>query len=120
MSRITSRVKSTVEKCIAEYGDEITIIDRNNNRYETQAIARRPVYIQTLDATYHEYYFLMSRGEFDRITNLIGGKEATPPAWFGDEAIVYDGETYVLRESEPWEYYDGERQVVRIWGALKK
>ena len=119
MSRITTKVKNTVEKAIAEYGDEITIIDREGNQYQTTAIARRPVFLQTIDATYHEYYFLMSRGEFDRITDLLG-MDTTPPAWFGGEQILFDGQTYILRRTEPWEYVDGTRQAVRLWGTLKR
>ena len=119
MSKITNKVKSTVAKCIDEYGDEIIIIDRNNNQYKTNAIARRPTFMLTEDATISEYYFLIAVGEFERIRSAIG-KEATPPPFFGNEVIIYEGQTYVLRKSEPYEFYDGTRQVVRLWGTIKK
>ena len=119
MSKITAKVKNTVAKCIDEYGDEIIIIDRNNTQYTTNAIARRPTFMLTGDATVSEYYFLLAVGEFDRIRDSIG-KDATPPPFFGNDVIIFGGQTYVLRKSEPWEYYDGTRQVVRLWGVIKK
>lgn len=119
MSKITNKVKSTVAKCIEEYGDDIVIVDRNNKQYQTTAIARRPAFTLIGDATLSEYYFLISVGEFERIRTLIG-KDAAPPPFFGDDVIIFGGQTYVLRKSEPWEYYDGTRQVVRLWGTVKK
>lgn len=119
MSKITNRVRATVQKALDEYGDEIQIIDRNNNVYALNAIARRPTFLVTADATMSEYYFLVSVDDFHRVQNGIG-KEADPAPFFGDELIRYEGDEYVLRQSEPYEYYDGTRQVIRLWGTKRK
>lgn len=118
MSRITSKVASTVSKAMTQYGDLIEVIDRNGAHYQLTAICRRPTFIVTLDATVSEYYFLVSANDFNRVRAAIGAN-ISPAPFFGEETIVYNGETYLLRKSEPWEYYDGTRQVIRIW-AVKK
>ena len=119
MSKITSKVKAAVSKALAEYGDPITIVDRQGNRYSLDAIARRPVFTLTADATVSEYYFLIAAGDFQRIQAAIG-MDASPAPFFGDERVIYDGDVYVLRSSEPYEFYDGTRQVVRVWGTKLK
>lgn len=119
MSKITNTVKSTVQKALAEFGDPIEVVDRNGARHQLTAIARRPTFIETLDATVSEYYFLVSIDDFNRVREAIG-LDAAPAPFFGDETILYNGETYLLRKSEPWEYYDGTRQVVRLWGVKAK
>ena len=119
MSKITSKVAMAVQRALDEYGDPIIIVDRNGTEYYTDAIARRPVFLVTEDATLSEYYFLIATGEFDRIRTAIG-KDTTPPPFFGNERVIYEGETYILRQSEPFEYYDGTRQVIRLWGTKKK
>ena len=118
MSRLTGRVSAAVVKALDAYGDDITIRDRHGNEYRTRAIVRRPTTDTVADATYSEYYFLLKVSEFDRIRTSIG--DVTPPAFFGQEEIVYSGQRYVLHRSEPYEYYDGTRQVVRVWGVLAK
>lgn len=119
MSKITNKVKSTVAKCIAEYGDDIVVIDRNNQQYQTTAIARRPTFLMTADATVAEYYFLIAVDDFRRVQEGIG-MDSTPAPFFGDERVIYDGDEYVLRQSEPYEWYDGTRQVIRLWGVKRK
>ena len=119
MSKITGKVASAVKRALEQYGDEIEIVDRNQNRYRLDAIARRPTFLVTGDATLSEYYFLISAGDFQRIQASIG-LDSAPAPFFGREVIVYNGETYVLRQSEPWEWYDGTRQVVRLWGTKVK
>lgn len=119
MSRITAKVAQTVQKALAEYGDTIEVVDRNDNRYSLTAIARRPTFIDTLELTVSEYYFLVSVSDFNRIRGAIGA-DASPAPFFGGERIVYDGDVYLLRQTEPWEYYDGTRQVVRLWGVKAK
>lgn len=118
MSKLTGRVSAAVVKALAAYGDDITVRDRNGNEYRTRAIVRRPSTDTVADATYSEYYFLMLVSEFDRIRSSIG--DVTPPAFFGEETIIYADQTYVLHRTDPFEYYDGTRQVVRIWGVLAK
>lgn len=119
MSKITAKVAAVVRQALDEYGDPITIVDRNNQSYFINAIARRPTFLVVGDATLAEYYFLVLRGDFDRICESIG-KDSTPPPFFGAERIIFDGDEYVLRASEPYEYYDGTRQVIRIWGTKRK
>lgn len=119
MSKITGKVASAVKRALEQYGDEIEIVDRNQNRYRLDAIARRPTFLVTGDATLSEYYFLVSAGDFQRVQASIG-LDSAPAPFFGDETIHYNGEVYVLRKSEPWEWYDGTRQVVRLWGTKLK
>lgn len=119
MSRITDKVRSAVTKAIAEYGDPILVVDRNGTSYTLEAIARRPSFLLTGDATVAEYYFLVAVDDFNRVRNGIG-MDANPAPFFGDETILFNNETYVLRQSEPYEYYDGTRQVIRLWGVKKK
>ena len=119
MSKITGKVASAVKRALEQYGDEIEIVDRNQNRYRITAIARRPTFIDTLELTVSEYYFLISIVDFNRVRSAIGN-DATPAPFFGGERIIYDGDVYLLRQTEPWEYYDGTRQVVRLWGVKTK
>lgn len=118
MSHITERVKGAMCRALRSYGDAITIVDRNNREYETRAIARRATFVETLDSVTSEYYFILSTDEFERIKGEIG--EVTPPPFFGKEVIKHKGNTYVLRKTEPYEYFDGEQQSVRIWGSKIK
>ena len=119
MSKITDKVKAAVVKAMSEYGDSIVLQDRNGNRYNIDAIARRPTILMTADATVAEYYFLVAVDDFRRVQEGIG-MDSTPAPFFGDETILFNGETYVLRSSEPYEWYDGTRQVIRLWDVKKK